>query len=295
MTATIEQPASAPMVQRKIKLKEAPRLTNEEICPTPDYLAKCDGSLIAKPYRFRTDVDGFMVGGDRIEGADNIVVLGDSIVECLFVDEDGRLCPVIQSRLREAGYRVNVLNAGVTGATTLALLNVFLNKIIPMRPRMVVLMSNIMDTFAMTDVRSFWTGDPWVTTLDDPSADAGSEQREPTGADKQRILTLFAQAARAFGIHLILATTAHREEYDAFTSKHHTKDMHERNVEVRRLSNGATRSTSAALLLPLIDAEQIGSGNLFYDSFHLNATGAAVVGELIASNLAIQLSERTAR
>lgn len=91
--------------------------------------------------RFETDENGFIVPSEIYEEADfNIFFLGDSTVECSFVQPKKRI-PYLAGRILEKllKCRVNAYNAGVSGADTLSLIKVLLMKIFPMEPDMVVM------------------------------------------------------------------------------------------------------------------------------------------------------------
>lgn len=91
--------------------------------------------------RFETDENGFINPSRIYEEADyNIFFMGDSTVECSFVQPEKRY-PYLVGRLLEkkTNIKINSYNAGVSGADTLSLMKVLLMKIFPMEPNMIVL------------------------------------------------------------------------------------------------------------------------------------------------------------
>ena len=90
---------------------------------------------------FETDSNGFIEPSKIHAVADcNIVFMGDSTVECSFVQPEKRFPYLVGRKIEQATkQKVNSYNAGVSGADTLSLMKVLLMKIFPMEPDMIVL------------------------------------------------------------------------------------------------------------------------------------------------------------
>jgi hypothetical protein len=69
------------------------------------------------------------------------VILGDSVPECLFMDEEFR----IESVLTRLNPHCSYFNHAYSGATSLDILNILVNKIIPIRPSKVFFMAGVYD------------------------------------------------------------------------------------------------------------------------------------------------------
>jgi acyl-CoA thioesterase I len=65
-----------------------------------------------------TLVLGIFLSFSAFAAPTTILFLGDSLTEGLGVDEQHAYPRVVEKKLREAGYDVNVINGGVSGATT---------------------------------------------------------------------------------------------------------------------------------------------------------------------------------
>lgn len=94
-----------------------------------------------KRVEFETDQDGYIVPSRIYNNSDYVCAfLGDSSVECSFVDQDKRY-PYLVGRILEqqTGKRINSFNAAVSGADILSMLKVLLNKIYLEHPRIVFL------------------------------------------------------------------------------------------------------------------------------------------------------------
>lgn len=91
--------------------------------------------------RFCTDDNGFICPSKVHDDADlKIVFMGDSTIECTYVDQENRI-PYRVGRILEklTQKKVNSYNAGVSSASTLSLIKVLLLKIFPMHPNIVFL------------------------------------------------------------------------------------------------------------------------------------------------------------
>jgi hypothetical protein len=237
---------------RHIKLKEWGLLYDGFHEPPDAYLALSDPTLSKRSYRLRTDDNGFIrTGRDIPMDSDSILVLGDSVVETMFVDESRRMCSVLE-RLINANRTdpVRVLNAGMTGSTTLHLLNLFINKGLPLMPSAVVLMSGIMDLDTSLRPAGFWTDVLRLTPI----------VRCPEAADPPRPDPILQEAN--------------------FASRGPTP--------TDNCSDGfCTREACRIAAVPLIDLEQrlANRADIFYDEFHLNELGSEIVAHHIQEEL----------
>ncbi|MGD9481521.1 SGNH/GDSL hydrolase family protein [Shinella sp. G-2] len=252
-----------------------------------------DGSLIDKDYLFEADVDGFIRSAlDQSAMNEQVIVMGDSVIECMFVDHGERMTDHAELELRSLGFSTAVRNGGVTGATSLHILNAIINKIAPIKPRLVVLASGIMDQDCMLDPDSFWTTHPYLTPI---RFDPPIPQPEPAllpdlqMGDRLGILKIIKAACENLGLPLAVATTAHRGN-DAYTAAR--MPWIENYTARRRAVNAQTREFALSAGLRLIDVEQEFSEThgIFYDQFHLNANGAAEVGSFFGREIADILS-----
>ena len=288
--------------KRYIRLKEFPPSGQFSNTPAPNYVAAQDSSFRAETYKLSTDANGFIRSHvEAPETAKKIIVLGDSVVESMFLHPQERFCSRLQDLLRnEAGLDVEVLNAGYSGATALHSLNIFLNKIIPLKPAGVVFMSGIVDVDAATMTRSFWNKDAWLEPI--VTAGEGNKAREKdflgfaAFEDRERLLTLLTQAADSFGVPLYFATVAHRQvfegEYVAKAFRH--REDFDRQVALRREMNEVTRRCAASTGRPLFDVERdlAGETGIFSDMFHLNeAGGKAVAKSLVKGGFANAIAD----
>jgi lysophospholipase L1-like esterase len=90
-----------------------------------------------------------------------IVFLGGSTTECVYVDEDNRF-PCLVGRLLEQQTRlkVNSCNAARSGNNSLHSLNILLNKVVNLKPDIVVMMHNINDLAILMYEKTYWNTNP---------------------------------------------------------------------------------------------------------------------------------------
>ena len=144
--------------RRYINLREILPLIDTQDVPTDKTVRESDG-LVQKPYRVRTDAQGFMLPYNRYEKPDlSLIFLGASTVACIYVEEENRY-PYLVGQLLEqkTGKKITSINSGVGGNNSLHSLDILLNKIIPARPGVVVMMHNINDLVTLIYDGTYWS------------------------------------------------------------------------------------------------------------------------------------------
>ena len=90
-----------------------------------------------------------------------LVFLGGSTVACIYVDEESRFPSLVGQLLsQQTGKKVTSYNSGVGGNNSLHSLDILLNKIIPLKPDVVVMMHNINDLVALIYDKTYWSNNP---------------------------------------------------------------------------------------------------------------------------------------
>ncbi len=115
-------------------------------------------SLVKKNYLLRIDKNGFIMPSKKYENPDiSLAFLGASTTECRYVDEEHRF-PFLSGALleKELGLKINSYNAARSGNHSLHSLDVFLNKVLPVKPQIVVMMHNINDLVILLYEKSYW-------------------------------------------------------------------------------------------------------------------------------------------
>ena len=148
-------------MRRHIRLLEYDPGLNRTLGPSDDYLKSTIPSFLdKKEFPIHANSSGFLLPFEFFdnETKNSAIIMGDSIAECLFMEEEFR----IESRLRSLNLGAIYLNAAISSATTLDLLNIVLNKIIPTMPKKVFLMSGVYD--GMINERGFFSSHPSTLT-----------------------------------------------------------------------------------------------------------------------------------
>jgi hypothetical protein len=146
---------------RCIRLREHQPLSSYDDVPSDDYIRIGDG-IDKKKYLLRIDENGFIYPSKIYDHPDlTIVFLGGSTTECRYMEENNRF-PFLSGRLieKKTGNKCNAYNQGVSGNTTMHANDLLLNKIIPMKPDIVVLMEDINDLITLVYEGTYWNANP---------------------------------------------------------------------------------------------------------------------------------------
>jgi hypothetical protein len=290
-------------MRRAIRLKEYPPGSVIRNIPPDWYLHAKDSTLETGEYIIRTDHNGFILAGEHYISSDTqIVVLGDSIVEAMYVAEHLRMCSCLEASLtRVVGVPVQVLNGGYSGATSLHLLNVFLNKVVPLKPVAVILMTSVLDADVAVRKGDYWNKDCWLEPLVDIDKHNTSRDNEfrstPDFSSRPRLLSLFQTAGALFDIPVWFATAPHRQLFQGEYVEKTFKDRSDFDAEVaqRRAVNAITRQFALENRAVLFDLElsMIDMHDIYYDMFHHNARGGPLAAKhFIDAGLARVLAAR---
>ena len=123
-------------MKRYIRLKERATVTRIHT-PSEDYL-KLRPTLRYENYFEHTNEDNFLNAEVVVESNNKVYVLGGSFIENIYCDADSRICSVLGKKLGLSGFDLSVINAGVSGSTSLNLVNNVVNKIIPLNPTHII-------------------------------------------------------------------------------------------------------------------------------------------------------------
>lgn len=277
-------------MSRAIRLKEYAPSTTSKFWPPDWYMNQVNETFIRKEFVIRTDNDGFIQPNAYCSKADEaLIVLGDSVVEGMYMDECLRLCSILDKKINTGERReLRVLNAGYSGSTLLHMFNVFLNKIVPLRPTAVLVMAGIVDVDAVSKKDSFWSKDKWLEPI--ISLDSDNPFRDENFADKPHLshryalLELFHKTSSEFDIPIYFATVPHLQIYGSdWVKSRITEKDYRLIVNNRRLINNTTRVFCIKNNVPFYDLElSLGDrDDIFYDYFHFNEIGGSVAAQAL--------------
>ncbi len=274
-------------MKRGIRLKEWEPGAKKEMTPPANLIEESDGSILQIPVAITVSADGFLIDPERSDTYDQrVVIMGDSVVECSFVREGGRLSDTTEKELRRLGLSARVENGGRSGATILQLLLALQAKIIPLRPQKIILLNGVIDSDALQFSTGMWSKGDYFNPIEETKTGHPIPQRliDIDFSPRSKFLRLFADTCMLFGIKLIIATLPLRgnDKYlERYFAKHGARNVRiqgvNKNTREFCLSNGVS-------LLDL-DALMAGDSRYFYDYFHLNEEGANAAGKIVAQHL----------
>ena len=122
---------------------------------------------VDREYELRIDQEGFIWPSIVHEEPDlEIAFLGGSTTECLYVRPAMRF-PHLAGRMLEdsTGLKINALNAGKSGNTSMHAVLAYLGKVAPRRPRFVVLMEGVNDIGLVNREKTYWNDDKGMSLV----------------------------------------------------------------------------------------------------------------------------------
>jgi len=151
---------------RYIKLTEYRPLTRFML-PFPENQRPFTDNLFTKKYPLTVDSDGFIRPSRKYAQPDlSLVFLGGSTTECMFVEEENRFPYVAGVILeQETGRKINSYNGGMSGINTLNCIDILVNKVLPLKPRVVVFMENINDLSTLLYEGTYWNNNTWRSPI----------------------------------------------------------------------------------------------------------------------------------
>ncbi len=143
--------------RRYIKLREQRPRRQMRLQFPKNHLPYTD-NVFTKTYKIDIDENGFIKPSKKYADPDlSIVFLGGSTTECMFVDEENRFPYVVGAILeQETGKKINAYNGGLSGNNSLHAIDLLVNKVVPLEPRVVVFMENINDLSTLLYEKTYW-------------------------------------------------------------------------------------------------------------------------------------------
>jgi len=144
--------------RRYIKLREPRPLQQMRLRFPKNYLPYTDNAF-PKIYRVDIDANGFIKPSQKYPHPDlALVFLGGSTTECMFMDEENRFPYLVGAILeQQTGKRINSYNGGLSGNNSLHAIDLLVNKVIPLEPRLVVFMEDINDLSTLLYKKTYWS------------------------------------------------------------------------------------------------------------------------------------------
>ena len=145
---------------RHIRLKEHSPSFVRYVVPNDAYMTNTD-SLIQKEFKFEVDDDGYIYPSRVHEIPDvTILFLGGSTTENIYVEEQNRFPYLAGKLLEKDGKKINSVNSGVSGNSSMHSINILLNKGLALKPDIAVLMHTINDLVTLLYEKNYWNTNP---------------------------------------------------------------------------------------------------------------------------------------
>ncbi|HRE30623.1 MAG TPA: SGNH/GDSL hydrolase family protein [Candidatus Berkiella sp.] len=275
-------------VGRFIKLREhSPELIRYER-PSRNYISHITPNTVErKYYKVATDQHGF-IGPTEIHANPDIkiVFLGGSTTECLYMEEEERFPYLVGRQLEKSlAKKVNTYNGGVSANESMHSLNILMNKVLPMKPQIVVFMHNINDLVILRSQGTYWYENSLKSHIQNKKTlltryEFPENHHEATESDLtaefSKNLRTFISICRIRDIQPVLMTQANRVENDTL--------YHRFNEIIREV--GKQEQVMVIDLAIAIPKETA----YLYDSYHYTAKGATLAANTISGQLQAVLS-----
>lgn len=254
------------LIKRSIRLKEFQPNIEKQHLPSVSYLSKVSQIKDNQAFFQRTDKHGFTTNHISFSSSERVVLIGDSFIENIFVDESKRITSRVEEFFLVKGKRVEVLNAGVSGATGLGLLNCILNKIIFLKPEVIIFTQPSCDFSALLYENGYFNDSMFFSNII-PSGNINKQEHETIEKNLKQILLvieLITKACQIYDIKICFATCCSN------SSKRQLKMM-----------NDVIRDNQY-LGYDVIDLDQKIPKNevYFYDKQHLNEKGSDYIANI---------------
>lgn len=276
-------------MNRVIRLKEWGCNLRTVKRPSEKQLLLATSDLKDKDYVLNTDDNGFIISSlleDRHLREKTIIIMGDSFIESIFVDENKRINAVIEDIKPD----IQVLNGGYSGATTLHLANTIINKVIPINPDYVVFFMPTNDQRIQGLANGYWNKDFRLSPVvplgkDGFLIDNYSESSHLKSVDK--LLSLVHSMLEIYDIPHCYATTPHRQNIsidDEWIKKNNTNiDYYSRKIVSRKSINKICKEACIKLSVNCVDLEEMlqDKSDYFYDDLHLTNSSSPLVAKIL--------------
>lgn len=275
-------------IGRFIKLREYRPNEEKFERPSRNYIKNiAPNSIERKYYRVVTDKHGFIGPSEIYEDPDiKIVFLGGSTTECLYMEENERFpYQVGQLLSNQLQKKVNSYNGGVSANESMHSLNILMNKVLRLKPTMVVFMHNINDLVILRSHGQYWYTDSLkshvqtsknVFTRYEFAKDPKPVSDEHIISEFKHNLETFIAICKIREIQPVLMTQANRVKDDPL--------YHHFNQVIREI--GIKHNVLVVDLAKAIPS----TTQYLYDSYHYTAQGSKLAASVITEQLQPYLS-----
>lgn len=250
--------------KRNIRLKEFTANLIKTHTPSDDYIRKSPKLEKGKSYFQKTNKDGFIETHLNYTAKNKVILIGDSFIENMFVNESKRISSVVEELSLLANHKIKVHNAGVSGSTGLGLLNIVINKIIQLNPDLIIYTQPSCDFTSLIYERGYYNDSKFFSNMT-PQKDTDKPYYDTIENNIKQLennINILSYVCKLYRVPLCVATCCSN------SSKRQLKMMNDtiRNgigYDIIDLDN----------LVPRVD-------EYFYDKQHLTEKGSKFIAEI---------------
>lgn len=273
-------------MKKYIRLKEQQakktviHLPNETYCEIRPNLDK------KLKYVINTDENGFIKTGNNFSSQEKIFLLGDSFVESMYSSEYLRMSSCLERKLITNNMYYQVINAGVSGATSLNILNLIINKIVKFKPKMVVIFIPTNDVYANNYIDGFWNDTKRFSNIFPPTGKSFFDNKltENKISEITNIYKLIIEACKLFKIDIIISASPFVDKYDKDFYKVLEASFNDAKKKRKKIYNEVFKICQD-MGVKFFESKNYADDSCFYDDVHLNDKGGIVFSNLIFDNI----------
>lgn len=274
--------------KRSIRLKEWGVNILKDFEPSEEYLRYRCSSLSRKKYRLKTNEFGFIVNSKEVPQQENdqIVFLGASQVECLYVEEGKRLADEFQKKINMACFEV--LNGGYSGTTSLQILNTLLNKVTQIEPKKIYFFLPTNDIYAFRN-GGYWNGTARFSPIipEKSMRSVSALAKDKWKSELFKVYSVIKSVCDTYNIEAFFSTFPHINNINnKYISNVYKDNVANELIKDRLYLNKIFKEVIKSIGGTLIDLEELVKFNeeYFYDDVHFNEQGCKGVATILAAN-----------
>ena len=253
-------------MKRQIRFREFD--ANQVIYKSPsvNYAKKSRNLNNNISYRIQTDSEGYIVSGREFDPSKKVCLIGDSLVESMFVKQSSRWNSYLEKLFLQNNYLFKCFNAGYSGATSLNIFNTLVNKVFNQEFDAILYFVSSNDYAAISYDSSYWN-----LTKSHSNLSLESYINEDRNYTKTNVFHFEALIKSIY----LTATSFHKSLYFAtYPNLSNERDM----TIINRMLRDVCKNNNYPLFdmdKVFYDAEVSFESN-FYDRRHLNNEGSVL-------------------
>lgn len=273
-------------MKRYIRLKER-LLSVKRIHTPPEEYRKLRPKLCFRDYYEETCEQGTIKTELSILSENKIIFFGGSFVENLYADSKSRITSVFEKELNQIGYDVQIINAGVSGATTLNLFNLFLNKFLIYKPKEIFFFIPTNDGYCLDLKGGLWNKMQSYSNLYNINflSEWDTLNHQLKIEEICNIYTLLIDACRLFNIKLNICVSPVIKNISDFylVQEDRQASLYKNRMKVINSVVEHCKNKN----IQVIDLRDTFSNlkDMFVDDVHLNSLGSEKIGKYLISKM----------